>query len=137
MVQVLVCAVAIPATVLCVLSRSQRLSFLRACVTGRIGFQKGFVVNDGKRHKRISHWCRAGQGRKGSGGSNHKRWQKGVDVQILFGEMALQAMLSSHPGDAVREVLEGGRSKVRRVVSWLLGLEWRGRDKSLKPGRQE
>ena len=43
-----------------------------------------------------------GQGRKGSGGSNHNRWQKGVDVQILFGvecvdKMSLQAMLSNVP----------------------------------------
>ena len=32
-----------------------------------------------------------GQGPKGSGGSNHNRWQKGVEC---VDEMALQAMLS-------------------------------------------
>ena len=58
-----------------------------------------------------------GQGRKGSGGSNHNRWQKGVVVQILFGvecvdEKALQAVFSLHLGGAVREEKAGGRSKV-------------------------
>ena len=83
-----------------------------------------------------------GQGRKGSGGRNHDRWQKGVDVQILFGvecvdETALQAMLQQHPGGAVREEKAGGRCKVGRVVYRLVGLEWGGREKSSKSGIRE
>ena len=96
------------------------------------------------RHKRVSHGCRAGprQGLKGSGGCNNNRWQKGVDVQILFGvecvdKMALQAMLFSHPGVAVREAITGRRSKVSRLVYWLVGLEWGGREKSSKLGSRE
>ena len=92
MVQVLVCAVAIPATVfpscLCGLAAlvSRKVFWL---VMGRDGFQT----------QKRSHGCRPGQGRKGSGRSNHYRWHQGADVQILFGvecvdEMALQAMSS-------------------------------------------
>ena len=63
-----------------------------------------------------------------------------MDVEILcrvecVDEVALQAMLQQHPGGAAREVQAGGRCKVGRVVYRLFGVEWRGRQKSSKPGK--
>ena len=108
------CADGIPATVLCVLSRSQRLSFFRACVvwpqlvSGKVfcsvigsgGFQtqknKSWVSGQ-VRTERVLAEAITIDGRR--------EW----DVQILFGvecvdKMALQPMLSQHPSFAVREV---------------------------------
>ena len=62
-----------------------------------------------------------------------------MDVQILFriecvDDVALQAMLQSHPGGAAREVQAGGRCKVGRVVQRLFDVEWRGRQKNSELG---
>ena len=63
-----VCVVAIPATVLCVLSRSRRLSFPRACVVWPHWFSSKvfWLVMEviSFRHRRRSHGCRARSGPK-------------------------------------------------------------------------
>ena len=89
---VVVCAVAIPATVF-----PSCLCGLAALVSRKVFWL--VMGNDGSQTKEEVMGVGPGQGRKGSGRNYHNRWQKGVDVQILFGVecvdvMALQAMLS-------------------------------------------